>query len=279
MKLHCAGPAPRRAVSPFARLTLLVAALAVVSASWACLPAHACEGQPGRGPFTIQGEVVDANGRPVAGLTLKWLPVLPGRALPDWDNLFYSVKGRPEAKAVTDEGGRFELASVQDYFDVESHQYVVWGTDLLASPPKNAYWRVTGGEVSLVHTPPKTVSVQLTAEPAGAVRVRVLKRDGTPFEGNLPVAFARAGDEGNSLALTCAFFKGEYLQGGLEPGLTRVSILAGRSAEEIKFRNYVAYYEQKNPAPVVPVRAQDVLLRTELTVVANTERDVTFTLP
>lgn len=239
------------------------------------LTAGACEGEPGRGPFTITGQVVDEVGRPVSGLRLAWLPALPGSVEPDFDNLYYAIQNRSDHETETGADGRFAMSEVRDYFLVPSHRYVIWGLDLLSDAPRQPYWRVTGEQVDLNRMAPCALEVNLVARPAGALRLRVTGPDGRPFEGTLPVAFDRSEITGDDLVLTRRFAGGECVQGGLEPGLVRVRLLAGPVAEEVKFKNYLTYPAAAGQ-PVTQVSPADV--RVEATILVEAGQTVELSL-
>jgi hypothetical protein len=242
----------------------------------------ACGGQPGRGPFTIRGTVRDEAGNPVAGLRLLWLPALPGTAQPDLENLYYAVQGRADHEVRTDAQGRFLMTEVRDYFAVPSHQYLLWGADVLGRPAAMPYWRVTENRVSLDRTPPGELEYELTARPAGALRVRLAGPDGQPFEGILPLAFGRAEEAGaqEEFALNAQFTRGEYLQGGLEPGITWVRVLKGERVEEIKLRNYLTQAGNQSPdLPPLMVAPGDVAVQAKAAVSAGQTGEVTLRLP
>ncbi|MGE5508256.1 MAG: hypothetical protein ACM3RP_07245 [Chitinophagales bacterium] len=254
-------------------------ALGLALAAGLCfsLVAAACEGQPGRGPFTVTGQVVDEAGQPVRGLRLAWLPALPGSLAPDFDNLYYAIQERVDHETETGADGRFAMTEVRDYYLVASHQYLVWGTDILSEPARQPYWRVTGEKVDLNRTPPGLIEVNLVARPAGALRLRVTGPDGRPFEGTLPVAFDQPELQGDELVVTRRFVGGECLQGGLPPGKLRVRVLAGPVAEELKFKNYLTYPAAEGQ-PVTQVAAEDVREETAAIVEAGRTTEVSLTL-
>lgn len=249
----------------------------------ACLAGvvRACEGQPGRGPFTIRGTVLDETGRPVQGLRLRWLPALPGAVHPDLENLYYAIQGRKDSEARTDAQGRFLMTEVQDYFGVPSHQYLLWGADVLGQPLTNLYWRVTDNWVSLDRTPPGELEVQVTARPAGAVRVKLVQSDGQPFAGILPLSFGRMEEAGSAeeYSLNAQFLQGEFIQGGLEPGATWVRVLRGERVEEIKLRNYLVQAASQRSDPPQMVAESDVAVQAKVEVAAGQTGEVTLRLP
>lgn len=239
--------------------------------------ASSCEGQAGRGPFNIAGQIRDEQGNPVSGLRLAWFPLIPGGTAPDLENVYYSIQAREVVETVTGADGTFTLADAVDYFDVKSHHYVVWNQELTAEKPAHPYLRLFGNLVDLSRTPPDTIMVDPVALPAGALLIRVTTGDGKPYEGTLPLYFQSEGDDKEppwELALGCQFVNGQYLQGGLKPGATKVSVLRGSSIEEIKFKNYVVAYKRADGGPVAPVTAQDILSQVEVSVIANTTGEV-----
>lgn len=239
----------------------------------------ACDGQAGRGPFTISGVVRDEAGRPVPGLRLRWLPALPGGLHPDVENIYWAIQGRPNPEVETDAAGRFVLGDLQDYFAVSTQEYLVWGSDVLAG--RNLFWRVTGGRVTLVRTPPGEIELDLTARPAGALRLIVNTRDGRPVEGPLALAFGRSERPGEDelLVLTGRFAGGAYVQGGLEPGPVWVRVLAAPRAEEVKLRNYLLAAQELPGEPPPLVTGGDVRLQAQGHVAAGEIREMRLTLP
>jgi hypothetical protein len=241
----------------------------------------ACQGQPGRGPFTVRGTVRDEAGQPVQGLRLRWLPALPGAAQPDLENLYYAIQGRTDLEVRTDAQGRFLMMEVRDYYGVPAHQYFLWGADVLGRPLANLYWRVTENRVNLDRTPPGELEFELTARPAGAVRVKLVGSDGQPFEGILPLAFGRAEEAGlaEEFALNAQFVQGVFVQGGLQAGVTWVRVLRGERVEEIKLRNYLTQAASQVPDPPLMVVPADVAVQVKAEVAAGQTAEVALRLP
>jgi hypothetical protein len=256
--------------------------LAFLIVSLCPVKVSACDGQTGRGPFTIAGRIQDSQGNPVPDIRLGWLPALPETLQPDIENIYYTIQGRDIPEGTSAQDGAYAIKDVLDYFDVASKQYVVWDLDLAEGNPRHPYLRLVYNTVNLNRTPPGTVNVDFFAVPAGALLVRAATKDGKPYEGSLPLYFECPGDEEDppiQLALNCKFVNGEYLQGGLKPSQTKVAILKGATAEEVKFKNYISSYSSGHDAPVVQVTAQDFALEMTVPVEAQATTTVQLSVP
>lgn len=187
------------------------------------------------GPYTIHGQVVDLNGRPLPYFPMRLNPALPTTGV-DNDNVFYRIPGYNDHLTYTDENGEFTMTNVQDYPQNTCHTYrlepgrmyeTVWAEKY---PFIRPYLKVNLADY------PNTdrIEVLVKPEPAAALKVYVRDKDGQPYNGTLSVSIDTGSHRMNHIA---RFRDGLYIFAGvpvLKNYPAKIALLAARTARETK---------------------------------------------
>lgn len=140
-----------------------------------------------KGPFTIKGQVLDPNGKPVEGYPVALYPVLPGKGM-DRDNSYYKIPDRDDHSTRTDADGRFLMTNVVDYPQVKNRLYKLFRGDFETRWPFVPAWQ--SDIVSLNKATSTTIEVTVHMEPAAMVKLILKDRNGRRFTGTKAVSIA-----------------------------------------------------------------------------------------
>lgn len=150
-------------------------------------PSAPMPGENIKGPFTIKGQVLDLDKKPVAGYPLALYPVLPGKGM-DRDNSYYQIPDRDVHTTRTDAQGRFVMTNVIDYPQVKNRIYKLFRGDFETTWPFVPAWQ--SDIVNLNKATSTTIEVTLYMEPAATVRIILKDRNGRRYTGKKAVSIA-----------------------------------------------------------------------------------------
>lgn len=166
-----------------------------------------------QGPFTIKGQIRGLDGRPVGpGVPVSLFPMLPNPGM-DLYNLYYQIPGYQDHLTFTDAEGKFEMRGVVLHPEVKHRIYVLW-----ASQNRHGEWverypfLAACTRLDLGNQLSNEVWVDLTAEPAGAVKIVAQRPDGSPFTGTRAVSIASGFFKAT---YTAEFRNGVYVRSGV----------------------------------------------------------------